>query len=300
LCNIADHAAAFGTIDGSHPAFIDREASTLDMTDRQTIVDLISEVENAIALLKHEDVIRPIDRSDNTGFTWGSTGRGAKADLKYWTICHEELESWKMGLPEREDKPVVDPVRIMDIFYGEAIYGVRESVTLGVPDGNEVVCYPNLTEADRNLIYRRGFGQPDKMVDAGLREVWASYEAVAGYSDAVLFGAFATVGQKSSVPGGNEYGYSQNNLAIWTREDGWGGGPVISIVNVDDADDIKLWSKSHGPMADHQWNDAFLNDGEVTTPPVGAASYSRFVLTDVPAELHRAALCATWNVTFVR
>jgi hypothetical protein len=303
LVDISKHAEKLGTINSSHPAFILREGGATTTIDASYFKAILSEVEASIAILKFKPFVQAIDGDTGGGFTWStSTGRGVRADIQYWITLVEELV-YPMGLPD-PGTIVVNPLRMADALYGECLYSMAETDTIGVPSSDALTAYPYFINADTDaisqLIYRRGFSPRNIFQEAGLDQIWMGLKSNVTIDDGAFFGAFIQVGPQSSVGGHGAFKYqgkSNNSYRAWKRT-GWLS--FISEVNFDDADDIKIWMSDGGPSADHQWNDSALNEGLITQTPIGMAAYSYFMPPSVPFELHRSALATTFGLPYIR
>jgi hypothetical protein len=290
---------ALGTVNASHPCCLDWSSDNILFTSN-AIDDILCEAEAAISILRNELFVKALDNDAGGGFTYGTTGRGVRLDLKYFfTLIHELV--YPSGLPDPGGF-VIDPGEYNQVLYGDAIYGINEHVTLGVPDAWHIVGYPFVTNAPNGLVYRRGFNQLSPIVYAGMKEVWALGVPSSEIDNAVLYGNFAQRGPLTD----SKLVFSNNAYKAWSRSGN--ATPIVvpydtmSVVNFDDATDIRLWMEDGSPQSDHQWNEMLFAglDTFITHGPAGMKAYGLHQMAETVSELLRSAGCASWNLPFIR
>jgi hypothetical protein len=290
---------ALGTVNASHPCCLDWASNDLSFTSND-IDDILCEAEAAIAILRNELFIKALDNDAGGGFTYGTAGRGVRLDLKYFfTLIHELV--YPSGLPEPGGF-LIDPGEYNQVLYGDAIYGVDVTKTLGVATAWHLVGYPFVNGAPNGMVYRRGFNQLSPIVYAGMKEVWAVGDQGSELDTAVLYGNFAQLAPLTD----SKRVFSSNAYKAWSRSGN--AVPIVlpyetdSIVNFDDATSIRHWMEDGGPQSDHQWNEMLFArlDTFITHGPAGMKSYGLHQLSETVSELLRSAGCASWNLPFIR
>jgi hypothetical protein len=256
------------------------------MLDSNGVDSILAEAEDVVRALRYCSTI--------AGATWAT---GYDTDLKYFITLMNELV-YPMGLPE-SGQIMVDPMEFNQTLYGDAIYGTFGKRNVGVLTSRNQVGYPVIAaDGSTRLVYRRGFNQLSTLVHAGFKQPWAVQE-VSGSEIAGVLGLFANRSEYS-----NHQLYDSNAYSLWTRDTA-ALVPVTKDVNFDDGNALRHWMEEGGPQADHQWNEMLFveSDLEATFPirgPAGIKSYGFHMPVEIPGDLQRSALCASWNVPFVR
>jgi len=280
----------FGAIDETHPAFAGGADITAD-TMFSSVADVNNQlgmVENAIRILRFQELRALVSPDSYTGFTWTAepNTRGVKKDVQYMTKMLHELRFPSMTPVNSVVK--IDIGRWNQKLYGEAIYGVD---TKGV--GTDVLqVYPRILTGTK-YAYRRGFEAMSVDNERGMDEIWCGEVDENGLAS-ILYGMKCEYGVAGGFLQPTKFARAHlDRYGNWSLE---AGG-----YNLDDGTQHRLWLKEC-LASDHQWNEGMYQSyGSFTmTKTEQPAVYAFPQPLEVAFEAYTKYLHNTYNVPFRR